>query len=182
MRLGVNGVCCGVLCCVMQAAKERAALLEAQNSRMNSELSAAEAAHNKLTQQLAAADLQNGKLSQQLAGQEAAQSRFNQQISSADAHNAKLMQQLSAAEGEVSALRSEVSLLQTSRQQLDMNCEQMRQLQQDQQRHLAQLQNEVSQATQEIMVRAVWASRGIAVEGHGWSLNQGPVGLALGAL
>lgn len=143
-------------CPAGQAANERAAMLEAQNKRLNDDLSAAETSHNRLTQQLGHADLQNSKLSQQLASTEAQQSRFEQQVSAAEAHNAKLLQQLSAADGEVSALRSEVTLLQSSRQQLDATCEQLRQLQQDAQRHMAQLTGEVTQASQEIMVRLGW--------------------------
>jgi chromosome segregation ATPase len=142
-----------LLRCAAQAAKDRATLLEAQNNRLNQELSAAESAHNRLTQQLAAADLQNAKLTQQLSTTEAAQSRSHQQLATADAANAKLLQQLSGAEGEVSALRSELGMLQGARQQAEVACEQLRQLQQDQQRHLGQLRTELAEASQEIMVR-----------------------------
>lgn len=84
---------------------------------------------------------------------EAAQSRFNQQMAAADAQNAKLMQSLSAAQGEVAALRTEVGLLQASRQQLEVTSEQLRHLQNDHQRHMGQLRAEMTEATQELMVR-----------------------------
>jgi chromosome segregation ATPase len=141
-----------MLCCAVQAARDRAALLEAQNQRMNQELSAAEAAHHKLTQQLAAADLHTTKLSQQLGTLEASQNRSGQQLAAADAQNAKLLQQMSAVEAEVHALRSELGGMHASRQQSEVACEQLRQLQGDHHRQVAQLRAELAEASQENLV------------------------------
>lgn len=147
-------LCCPfcLLLLLLQAAQERGALLEAQVSRLNQELTAAETAHNRLTQQLAAADLQNAKLMQQLSSTEATSNRASQQLSATDAANAKLLQQLSAAEAEVTALRGEVGLLQAARQQSEAACEQLRQQQHDHQQKLTQLRTEVAEASQEVMV------------------------------